>query len=376
MEFNDLKRQYKILKKEIDEHIMEIMEDARFLDGKEINELEIKLANYVGSKYCVSCGSGTDALMLSFLAYGVGEGDAVFCPDMTYIASVDPACIIGSTPIFVDIDSETYNIDPEKLEEAIIKVKKEGKLNAKAVVVVDFLGNPADLDKIANICQKYDLIFIEDAAQSFGSTYKGKKCGSFGDISCTSFFPTKPLGCYGDGGAVFTNDEEIMKLLKSYKSHGKGKEKYDNVRIGIGSRINTIQAAILLHKLDLFDKELVERKRLAKKYDDSLGSILEIQKIEDGAESAYAQYVILAKDNMERNHIVEKLKENDIPTMIYYPKGMHKMKVFEGISEGDFANSDRYASCNICIPFSPYLREDEQDLVIKTIKEAVLEKRK
>lgn len=376
MEFNNLKRQYKILKKEIDEHIAEIMADARFLNGEEIKELEKKLADYVGTKYCVSCGSGTDALMLSFLVYGVGEGDAIFCPDMTYIASVDPGCIIGASPVFVDIDSKTYNMDPRKLEEAILKVKKEGKLKAKAVVAVDFLGNPAALDEISEICKKHDVILIEDAAQSFGSTYKGKKCGAFGDIACTSFFPTKPLGCYGDGGAIFTNDEEMVKLFESYKAHGKGKEKYDNIRIGIGSRINTIQAAVLLHKFDLFDKELETRQKIAKKYDDSLKDILEIQELEEGAKSAYAQYAVLARNNEERNYIIEKLKEKEIPAMIYYPKGMHKMKVFEEFSEGDFTNSDRYADCNICIPFSPYLREDEQELVIETIRKAVLEKRK
>lgn len=376
MEFNNLKRQYKILKKEIDEHIAEIMADARFLNGEEIKELEKKLADYVGTKYCVSCGSGTDALMLSFLVYGVGEGDAIFCPDMTYIASVDPGCIIGASPVFVDIDSKTYNMDPRKLEEAILKVKKEGKLKAKAVVAVDFLGNPAALDEISEICKKHDVILIEDAAQSFGSTYKGKKCGAFGDIACTSFFPTKPLGCYGDGGAIFTNDEEMVKLLESYKAHGKGKAKYDNIRIGIGSRINTIQAAVLLHKFDLFDKELETRQKIAKKYDDSLKDILEIQELEEGAKSAYAQYAVLARNNEERNYIIEKLKEKEIPAMIYYPKGMHKMKVFEEFSEGDFTNSDRYADCNICIPFSPYLREDEQELVIETIRKAVLEKRK
>ena len=376
MEFNNLQRQYKILKKEIDEHIAAIMAEARFLGGREIKELEEKLADYVGMKYCVSCGSGTDALMLSFLVYGVGKGDAIFCPDMTYIASVDPGCIIGATPVFVDIDDETYNMDPEKLEEAIIKVKNEGKLNPKAVVAVDFLGNPAALDKIDEICKKHGVILIEDAAQSFGSAYKGKKCCAFGDISCTSFFPTKPLGCYGDGGAIFTNDEEIAKLLESYKAHGKGKEKYDNIRIGIGSRINTIQAAVLLHKFDLFEEELEVRKKIAEKYDRAFEGILEIQKLEEGAESAYAQYAVLAENNKERNYIVEKMKEKDIPAMIYYPKGMHKMKVFEEFSEGDFSNSDRYADCNICIPFSPYLREDEQEQVIKTIKEAVAEIRK
>ena len=376
MEFNDLTRQYKIIKKEVDEHISEIISESRFLNGREIKELEKKLAEYVGKKYCITCGSGTDALMLSFLAYGVSKGDAIFCPDMTYIASVDPGCIIGATPVFVDIDRKTYNIDPEKLEEAILEVKKEGKLKPKAVVAVDFLGNPAELDKIEEICRKYGVILIEDAAQSFGSVYKGKKCGSFGEIACTSFFPTKPLGCYGDGGAVFTDDEEIAELIESYKAHGKGKEKYDNIRIGIGSRINTIQAAVLLHKLNLFEKELKSRKKKAEIYDKELGDLFETQKIQDESVSAYAQYVILAKNKNERDIIVKTMRDNDIPAMIYYPKGMHKMKVFEEYSEGDFSNSDRYAECNICIPFSPYLREDEQELVIKVIKDAIVRRKK
>ena len=371
MEFNDLKRQYKIIKKEVDEHISEIISESRFLNGVEIRQLEEKLAQFVGKKYCISCGSGTDALMLSFLVYGVGKGDAIFCPDMTYIASVDPGCIIGATPVFVDIDRRTYNMSPEKLEEAILKVKEEGKLNPKAVVAVDFLGNPAELDKIEEICKKYGVILIEDAAQSFGATYKGKKCCSFGDIACTSFFPTKPLGCYGDGGAIFTDDEEVARLLESYKAHGKGKEKYDNVRIGIGSRINTIQAAVLLHKLELFEEELKSRKKIAEVYDRELGESFEIQRVEEDAQSAYAQYAILAKNKEERDRIVKTMKDNGIPAMIYYPKGMHKMKVFESLPQGEFKNSDRYADCNICIPFSPYLREDEQELVIKIIKKAI-----
>ena len=376
MEFVDLKRQYSLLREDINAHIDRILSEAKYLNGSEIKELEEKLAQFVDKKYCISCGSGTDALMLIFLAYGVGKGDAVFCPDMTYIASVDPGCILGAEPVFVDINERTFNMDPDKLEREIVRVKNEGKLNPKAVVLVDFLGNPADMDRISEICKKHGVLMIEDAAQSMGAVYKGRRCCYFGDISFTSFYPTKPLGCYGDGGAIFTDDEKIKDLIVSYKGHGRGSEKYDNIRIGIGSRIDTIQSAVLLHKLELFDKELIMRQKAAEIYNRGLGDILQIQEIEERCRSSYAQYAVLAENMKERDYIIKKLKEKDIPAMIYYPKGMHGMKVFEKYSAGDFSNSDRYAKCNICIPFSPYITEEEQMSVIETIREAVSEIRK
>lgn len=376
MEFIDLKRQYSIIKNDLNKHIERILSETKYLNGDEIKELEMKLSQYVEREYCITCKCGTDALMLIFLAYGVGKGDAIFCPDMTYIASVDPGCILGAEPVFIDIDSSNYNMDPENLEREIIRIEKEGKLRPKAVVAVDFLGNPANMEEIHQICKKHNIIMIEDAAQSMGGSYKGKKCGSFGDIAFTSFYPTKPLGCYGDGGAIFTDSEEIASLINSYKAHGKGAEKYDNVRVGIGSRIDSIQASVLLQKLDLFDEELKSRQKIAGIYKNGIEDILDIQKIEDGCTSSYAQFAVLARDKEEREYIIKALDENNIPSMIYYPKGMHKMEAFSKYSEGNFSNSDRYAECNICIPFSPYLREDEQNLVIGTIRKAVLQYRK
>ena len=261
MEFIDLKSQYKAYKNDFDASIATVVENAEFIGGRFVKQLEDELAKYVGRKHCVSCGNGTDALQLAYMAYGVGKGDAVFCPDMTYISSIEPAAMLGATPVFVDIDSVSYNIDPKDLRTKIEQVKAEGKLNPKFVVAVDFLGNPADYDDIEPICKEYDLVLIEDAAQGMGGLYNGKKLCSFGDIATTSFFPSKPLGCYGDGGAVFTDDDNIANLLRSYCVHGKGSSKYDNVRIGVNSRLDNIQAGVLCVKLAHLEEEMAKRQK-------------------------------------------------------------------------------------------------------------------
>lgn len=368
MEFINLKEQYKVLKPAINNSIEKIMTEARFIAGQEIEELEKKLAAYIGRKYCISCGSGTDALMLAYLAYGVGKGDAVFCPDMTFIASIEPACLLGATPVFVDIDERTYNISPDSLEMKIIEIEKEGKLKPKAVVAVDFLGNPADMDLLSATCKKHNLILIEDSAQATGAIYKGKKCGSMGDIACTSFFPSKPLGCYGDGGAVFTDNDEIMKLINSYKVHGKGANKYDNVRIGINSRLDTIQAAILLAKLEVFEKEMEKRQQIAVKYNEAFKDILKVPFVNKDCRSSFAQYVLLADGYEQRTKILDSLKVAGIPSLLYYPKEMHRMDIFNKEQRDRFPNSTQYVQCNFGIPFSPYLKDEEQEFVIQTIK--------
>lgn len=367
MEFINLKKQYELLKPIIDKSVQEIMSEARFIGGKEINELENKLASYIGRKHCISCGNGTDALMLACLAYGIKKGDAIFCPDMTFIASIEPACMLGATPVFVDIDKKSYNISPEELEKRIYQVQSKGKLNPKAVVMVDFLGNPADIDKITEICEKNNLILIEDAAQAIGSMYKGKKCGGFGDISCTSFFPSKPLGGYGDGGAVFTDDDRMASLIRSYKIHGKGASKYDNIRIGVNSRLDTIQAAVLLAKLEILEDEIKKRQNIAARYDSAFKHTFQIPTIEEYCRCAYAQYVLLAKDLKERDRILNAMKKAGIPSLLYYPKEMHKMDAFCLDDNEKFENATKYAQCNFGIPFSPYITEEEQELVIKTI---------
>ncbi|MGM9929608.1 MAG: DegT/DnrJ/EryC1/StrS family aminotransferase [Bacillus sp. (in: firmicutes)] len=371
MEFINLKKQYEILQPVIDARIKDVMLDARFIGGKEITEFEERLAAYVGRKYCITCASGTDALLLVCLAYDIGEGDAVFCPDMTFIASIEPACLLGATPVFCDIDSVSYNLSPEALETAIQKVKDEGKLIPKAVVAVDFLGNPADYEKITVICQNHNLILIEDAAQGIGGIYKGHKCGSLGDIACTSFFPSKPLGCYGDGGAVFTDSDKIARLLSSFKVHGKGSSKYDNVRIGTNSRLDTIQAAVLLSKMDVLEMEMEMRLKIAARYDDAFGDILQIPHVETDCRCAYAQYCLLAKDEVQRDYIVNSMKEAGIPSLLYYPKELHRMDAFDYDLKEEYTNATKYAKCNFGVPFSPYLTEKEQDLVIQTVKSAL-----
>lgn len=368
MEFINLKKQYQVLKPTIDADVQAIMTDAHFIGGKEVSIFEEKLAKYVGRKHCISCGNGTDALMLAYLAYGVGGGDAVFCPDMTFIASIEPACMLGATPVFVDIDPVSYNIDPAKLEEAIVRIQKEGKYKPKVVVAVDFLGNPADMDSISEICRKYSLVLIEDAAQGTGAMYKGRMCGSMGDIACTSFFPSKPLGCYGDGGAVFTDSDEIADLVKSLKVHGKGSSKYDNIRIGVNSRLDTIQAAVLLAKMTILEEEMAKRQKIAARYDEGLKDVIQVPVIAEGCRCAYAQYVLIAEDAGQRKMLLSALQAANIPTLLYYPKEMHRMDAFHLGDVGGFENTTRYANCNFGIPFSPYVTEEEQELVISTIR--------
>jgi len=368
MEFIDLKAQYRALQPKIDENIRRILADAHFIGGAEVTELEEKLAAYVGRKHCISCANGTDALQLAYMAYGIGADDAVFCPDMTFIASVEPACMLGATPVFCDIEPDTYNLCPVSLEQHIQAILEKGELKPRAVVAVDFLGNPAKFDEISVICKKYDLLLIEDAAQGTSAEYKGRKCCAFGDIATTSFFPSKPLGCYGDGGAVFTDDDEIAALLKSYKVHGKGpKGKYDNVRIGVNSRLDTLQAGVLLPKLAVLEQELAKRQEVAARYDKAFAGKLQIPVITEGCVSSYAQYCVLAKDPGQRERILAAMKEANVPSLIYYPTPLHVLDAFAPYPEEDLPNAAHYAACNFGIPFSPYLTEEDQETVIRTV---------
>lgn len=370
MEFIDLKKQYELFKNEIDVKINEVLNGSHFIMGPEVEEFEKKLAEYVGVKHAVSCGSGTDALQLIFMAYGIGKGDAIFCPDMTFIASVEPACLLGAKPIFCDIDYKTYNISPEFLELSINEVLKKGVYKPKAIVAVDFLGNPADYELLNEIAEKYNLLLIEDAAQGMGASYKGKKCGSFGNIAATSFFPTKPLGCYGDGGAVFTNDDGMEILLKSLRVHGKGKNKYDNIRIGINSRLDTLQAAILLVKLAHLEDEINLRQKIAGYYDSELKDYLQIPYIEEDCIASYAQYSVLAENTKERDLLRDELKKEGIPTILYYPTPMQKLPVFskEDYLPCEGKNTDLYCEKSFAIPFSPYLEREQQEKIVRVIQ--------
>lgn len=373
MEFIDLKAQYAALKDEIDDSIWKVLASTHFILGEEEEEFEKRMAEYVGVKHVVGCSNGTDALQLVYMAYNIGKGDAVFCPDMTFVASVEPACLLGAEAVFCDIDPRTYNIAADSLERQINAVIKDGRLTPKAVVAVDFIGNPADYSEIQKLAQKYNLLLIEDAAQGIGASVNGIKCGAFGDIATTSFFPSKPLGCYGDGGAVFTNDDAMDLLLRSIRVHGKGKSKYDNQRVGTNARLDTIQAAIMLPKLKVLDREISIRQTIAARYDQAFKDILQIPYVMEGMVSSYAQYALLARDTEQRDYIMSELKAHNIPTLVYYPVPLHKMKVFEGCFMGEetFENTVSYADRTFSLPFSAYLKEEDQEKVIDVVRAAV-----
>lgn len=371
MEFRDLKQQYQVLKKDIDAAMVEVATNCNCIMGKQVSELEEELAKYVGVKHCVTCANGTDALSLAAMAWGWDEGDAIFVPDFTFFSSGEIVAFEGATPVFVDVDEDTFNISPESLELAIEKVIAEGKLTPKGVVAVDLFGQPADYDKIIPICKKYNLNLLEDSAQGFGGQIGDRMACSFGDIATTSFFPAKPLGCYGDGGAVFTNDDEIASLLKSLRVHGKGTDKYDNVRIGMNSRLDTIQAAILKVKFKAFkDYEVADINKAADRYTEMLSEIVKTPKVKDGFVSSWAQYSILLENKAQRDALQAYLKENSIPSMIYYPKPMSEQSAF---SNFDCKKVDLTVTKNICdrvlaLPIHPYITEDDQTKVATMIK--------
>ena len=373
MEFRDLKKQYQELKNEIDANLSTVLTSARFISGPQVKELEEKLAEYVGVKHCVTCGNGTDALTLALMAWGVGAGDAVFVPDFTFFSSGECPALEGAAPIYVDVDQRTYNMDPVKLEEAIQKVRAEGKYTPRVVIAVDLFGLPADFPEIRPICEKYGLLLLEDGAQGFGGSIRGKMACSFGDISTTSFFPAKPLGCYGDGGALFTDNDEWAALLRSLCVHGKaGNDKYNNIRIGMNSRLDTVQAAVLLPKLAAFaEYELDAVNQAASRYAEALkGSVLTLPMIPEGFISSWAQYTVQLPETADRAALQSKLKEADIPSMVYYAKPMHLQGAFEGTDSaaGDCPITERLCGTVLSLPMHPYLTEDE----IQTVADCLL----
>lgn len=376
MEFRDLKHQYAVLKEEIDKNIIEVCSSAKYISGPQVKDLEEQLAEYVGVKHCVTCANGTDALTLALKAWGVGKGDAVFVPDFTFFSTGECPAAEGATPIFVDVDERTFNIDPNKLEQAIIKVKNEGKYTPKVVAAVDLFGQPADYPRIKEICKKYDLFLLEDGAQGFGGSINGKMACSFGDISTTSFFPAKPLGCYGDGGAIFTNSDQWAAMLRSLAVHGKNAEnKYDNIRLGMNSRLDTIQAAILEIKLKAFrEYELDDVNKAAKMYNDALKDTdLVLPLVKDNFISSWAQYTVQLPAGADRDAIQAKLKDQGIPTMVYYMKPMHVQGAFAGT---DSTNADCPVTKRLCktvlsLPMHPYLTQEDVDLVAEALKKAL-----
>lgn len=374
MQFRDLKKQYQVLKKDIDEAMIEVATNCNFINGQQVKELEKELAEYVGVKHCVTCGNGTDALTMAMMAWGIREGDAVFVPDFTFFSSGEIVSHAGATPVFVDVDIDTFNISVESLEKAVKKVLDEGKLTPKAVVAVDLFGLPADFDSVKKVADKYGLLVLEDGAQGFGGNINGKTACSFGNISTTSFFPAKPLGCYGDGGAVFTDDDEIASLLESIRVHGKGEMKYDNVRIGLNSRLDTIQAAILSVKLKAFsDYELTDINNVADKYTEALSGIVKTPVIPKGFYSSWAQYTIQLKDKETRDRLQASLKEKGVPSMVYYPKPMHRQEAFAGqaYDDADFPNTIKLCDTVLSLPMHPYLSDEDIDEVVSVIRNSL-----
>ena len=374
MQFRDLRAQYSRYKEEIDLAVESVMQSTSFIGGKEVSELEEQLAEYVGTKHCISCANGTDALMLVVMAWGIKEGDAVFVPDFTFFATGEIVAFRGATPVFVDVDKVTFNIDPEKLELMIQKTIKEGQLTPKAIIPVDLFGLPANYPEIEKIAKKYNLLVLEDGAQGFGGQIKEKKACSFGDAAITSFFPAKPLGCYGDGGAIFTNDDDLATLIKSLKVHGKGTDKYDNVRIGVNSRLDTIQAAILKVKFKAFvDHELEDVNRIYHLYNERLKDIVEIPVIPEGYYSSFAQYTIKLESKAQRDGLQAKLKEQGIPSMIYYNKPMHKQGAFADMKfdEDDYVVTNNLCDTVLSLPMHPYLTGEDVDKVCTVIRKYV-----
>lgn len=376
MEFRDLKKQYEVLKPQIDAAIADVVTSSHFISGPQVTALEKKLAAYVGVKHCITCGNGTDALTLALMAWNVGAGDAVFVPDFTFFSSGECPAYEGATPIFVDVDPHTYNMDPDKLQQAIEQVCTEGKLTPKAVVAVDLFGQTADYDRILPLCKQYGLFLLEDGAQGFGSSLHGKRACSFGDIGTTSFFPAKPLGCYGDGGAVFTDNDEWAALIRSLAVHGKsGQDKYNNIRLGMNSRLDTLQAAVLDVKFEAFrTHELEDVNRAAAWYTEALqGSGLVLPEVRSGFVSSWAQYTVQLPQGTDRAAVQAELKERGIPSMVYYAKPMHHQGAFAKTrsAQADCPVTERLCETVLSLPLHPYMTEQQVQKISDAVRDAL-----
>ncbi|MBP5398825.1 MAG: DegT/DnrJ/EryC1/StrS family aminotransferase [Alphaproteobacteria bacterium] len=349
-----------------------ILNHGAYCQGPETKELDEKLAQYSNVKYCSTCGSGTDALTLALMAWDVKAGDAVFVSSFTFVASAEAPVLLGATPIFVDSKPDTFNMDPADLRRAIENVKKEGKLNLKAVVAVDIFGSPCEYDEIMSIAKEYGMKVLSDSCQSYGSVYKGKRAGSIADMTATSFYPTKPLGCYGDGGAVFSNTNEENEIVKSCRVHGMSPEDhYDNVRLGMTGRMNSFQGAVLLQKLTVFDNELKNRYRVAARYDNELSSYYRKQKVLDNCKSAYALYTIACDD---RDELMNYLKENGIPCGAYYPRPVNTQTAYKNWNNRSLPVCEKLSKTVLSIPMTPYLDDEDLDYIINKMNEFAAQK--
>ena len=372
MEFIDLKAQYAQLQERIDRRVRAVLDHGGYIMGPEVGELERELSAYCGVRHTVGCANGTDALVLALKALDIGAGDAVFTTPFTFFATAEAIVLAGATPVFADIDPVTFNIDPAALEAAIARTKQEGRLTPRAVMTVDLFGLPADYEAIEPLCARHGLDLIEDAAQGFGGDLRGRRACAFGRVATTSFFPAKPLGCYGDGGAIFTDDGDLADRLRSLRVHGKGDDKYDNVRIGTNSRLDTVQAAILLEKLAAFPAELEQRQKVAERYRQGLPNWLQAPHVPEGYLSSWAQYSVLAPSGAERTRLMADLREAAVPAMIYYARPLHLQTAlaYLGHKEGDFPVSEDVNSRIFSLPMSPYLGASDQDRVLELLHAA------
>lgn len=369
-QFRDLQAQYNAYKTEIDSAIQRVLSDGQFIEGKEVRELEHQLAKFIGVKHCITCANGTEAMTIVLKAWNIGEGDAVFVPNFTFFSTAEVVAFCGATPIFVDVCRDTFNMDSQKLEEAILSVLSEGKLTPKVVIPVDLFGLPADHQNIDKIAKKYNLLILEDGAQGIGGSINGKMACSFGDAATTSFFPAKPLGCYGDGGAIFTNNDELAIIVHSLKVHGRGEDKYDNIRIGVNSRLDTIQAAILQVKLKAFIIDELEKvNQIAFYYHEKLNNYVEVPTIPEGYYSSYAQYTLKLKSLEKRDGLHNSLKNFGIPSMIYYKKPLHQQKAFSNllVDDENLSVSIELSNCSLSLPMHPYMNEWDVEQISKVV---------
>jgi dTDP-4-amino-4,6-dideoxygalactose transaminase len=370
--FIDLGAQRQRLGSSIDEAVTRVLNHCQFINGPEVTKLEAELAKYCGAKHVISCASGTDALMMVLMAKKVGPGDAVLCPSFTFCATGEAVALVGASPVFVEVDEVTFNISPESVKRGIAAAKKAG-LKPRAIIPVDLFGQPADLDAINAIAEAEGLFVLEDAAQAFGATYKGKRIGTSALATTTSFFPAKPLGCFGDGGAIFTDDDQLAEDLRSIRIHGQGSDKYDNVRLGITGRLDTIQAAVLLEKLKIFDDEIAARNKVADRYARSLGNLVTVPRVAEGNTSIWACYVIRLPKGTDRDAFANALKAQGVPTAIYYAKSMHMQTAYKDypVVDGGLPVCEALSADVISLPVHAYLDEATQDRVIQAVRDAL-----
>ena len=370
--FTDIAAQRRRLGKSVDDAVARVFDHCQFINGPEVTELEAALAKFCGAKHVVSCASGTDALLMVLMAKNIGPGDAVLCPSFTFCATGEVVVLTGATPVFVDVDEATFNIDATSLKRGIATARQRG-LKPRAIIPVDLFGQPADHDAIDAIAEAEGLFVLNDAAQSFGASYKGRRLGTFGLATTTSFFPAKPLGCFGDGGAIFTDDDELAATLRSIRVHGQGSDKYDNIRIGLTARLDTVQAAILIEKLKIFEDEIIARNKVAERYARGLGNVVTVPRVASGRDSIWACYTIRLPKGTDRDRFAADLKAQGIPTAIYYPKSMHQQTAYREfpIADGGLPVCESLSADVISLPIHAYLDESTQERIIAAVRGAL-----